>query len=237
MDLSGLRRYGSLISGTRGGRSPLQRERGAGYAEEEHEEEGYSGYAAVLDHHSAHQHEDEDQNTTANFIDLLVEDCYLSPPRSKSDPALEGYVHRDDIGLSLGESIEKIGSARTGYGLVDEAGVPFGRTHHVERQAQRKGCNERTTNRRCCSLRCETRQQTDATKCDVRTPAVAQVNQHHDDIGAHQEGPLVDPFVAIQTATRISAGQSEQAQRQERGIPLGRTSRAVRAKVARAMAT
>ena len=165
MDLSGLRRYGSLISGTRGGRSPLQRERGAGYAEEEHEEEGYPGYVAALDHHSAHQHEDEDQSTTANFIDLLVEDGYLSPPRSQSDPALEGYVHRDDIGLSLGELMEKIGLARTGYGLVDEAGAPFGRTHHVERQAQRKGCNERTTNRRCSSLRCETRQRTDATKC------------------------------------------------------------------------
>lgn len=238
MDLSGLRRYGSLNSGTRGGRSPLQRERGAGYAEEEHEDEGYAGYVAALDHHSADQHEDEDQSTTANFIDSLVEDGYLSPPRSQSDPALEGYVQRDDIGLSLGESMEKIGSARTGYGVVDEAGVPFGRTHHAERQAAAQGVQR--AHRESPVQQPALPRQGDGPmlrSADVRTPAVAQTNQHHDDIEAHQEGPFVDPFVTIQTATRINAGQSEQAQRQEGGIPLGRTSHAERAKVARVMAT
>ena len=208
-----LRRYGSsLNSGTRGGRSPLQRERDAAYAEQERDEEGYAGYVAALYHHSAHQHEDEDQSTTANFIDSLVEDGFLSPPRSQSDPALEGYVHREDIGLSLGESMGKIGSARTGNRVFDEVGVPFGRTHHAERQAAAREVQ-------CAHHELSVQQpalprqglEPMLRRGDVRTPAITQANQHHDDIEAHQDGQFVDPFVSIQTATRINAGQPEQA--------------------------
>lgn len=242
MDLSGLRRYGSLNSGTRGGRSALQRERGAAYAEEEREEEGYAGYVAALEHQSHHSHEDEDQSTTANFIDSLVEDGYLSPPRSQSDPALDGYpasgYQGDDRRVSLGESMEKIGSARTEYGVMDEGGVPFGRTHHVERQAAAREV-QRAHHEQSVQQPALPRQGDEPMlrSADVRTPATSQANYNHDDIEAHQDGQFVDPFVTIQTATRINTGAPEQAQRQEGGVPLGRTSHAERAKVARVLAT
>jgi hypothetical protein len=242
MDLSGLRRYGSLNSGTRGGRSPLQRERGAAYAEEEREEEGYAGYVAGLEHQSHHQ-EDEDQSMTANFIDSLVEDGYLSPPRSQSDPALAGYVHpgiphEEEMTLSIGESMERIGSSRTEYGVVDDGGVPFGRTHHADRQAVAREVQR--AHHEAAVQQPALPRQGDVPmlrSADVRTPATAQANYDQTGITAHQDGQFVDPFVTIQTATRINAGLPQEAQRQEDGIPLGRTSHAERAKVARVMAT
>lgn len=82
---------------------------------------------------------------------------------------------------------------------------------------------------------------------DARTPAtaLAREDQYGETITAHQDGQFVDPFVTIQTATRVAtidyqglpAQNAAPQNRREDGVPLGRTSHAERAKVARQLAT
>lgn len=270
MDLSGLKRYGSLNSRPSPARSPLQRERGAAYAEQEREEEqGYAGYIAGLE--GRHAQMDEDESTTANFIDSLYEDGYLSPPQSQSVSASGtfdrlGSVLEDEGEMNDGlddrlrsvQNTSRHQAERTHRQEMDEGGIPLGRTHHADRAA---AAHEAQRYHQGPSLHQPALPrvplddeapfgETMLRNGDARTPATALARdvQHNETVTAHQDGQFVDPFVTIQTATRVNASdyhgvsglpqQTASTQnRQEDGVPLGRTSHAERAKVARLMAT
>jgi serine/arginine repetitive matrix protein 2 len=53
---------------------------------------------------------------------------------------------------------------------------------------------------------------------------------------SHQDGPIQDPFITIQTATKVLTPYA-QIDRQKSGIPLGRTSHVERVQAARMLAT
>jgi serine/arginine repetitive matrix protein 2 len=240
MDLSGLKRYGSLNARPSPARSPLQRERGAAYAEQEREEEeGYAGYVAQLEHQQQHrqhppQHGYDEESTTANFIDSLYADGYLSPPGSQGGVSASGTF--DGLAATLERE-------------VDAYGVPLGRSHHADRAAEAHAV-ERDHHHGHVQQPALPRAHADEAvgetmlrTGDARTPATAVASRepYGNDIPAHQDGQFVDPFVTIQTATRVSAidyhGAQPASQREEDGVPLGRTSHAERAKVARQLAT
>ncbi|BEI81241.1 hypothetical protein CcaverHIS002_0204010 [Cutaneotrichosporon cavernicola] len=69
---------------------------------------------------------------------------------------------------------------------------------------------------------------------DAHQPATGA--RHEDSPGphAHQEGPLFDPFLTIQTATEVMIETTERA---EDGVPLGRTSHHERMQARRVLAT
>lgn len=129
----------------------------------------------------------------------------------------------------------------------DSAGIPYGRSHHAERVALAHAIPVRTS---------EPVPQPTLPKpsiygsepvlrsANVAEPALPAPNRYssyeEERPWAHQDGAFIDPFVTIQTATKIHSQTSTEcgsANREEDGVPLGRTSHAERAKVARLLAT
>ncbi|KAJ9095988.1 hypothetical protein QFC21_005351 [Naganishia friedmannii] len=280
MDLSGLRRYGSLSSRPSPAKSRLNSEMGPVYAEQEREEdEGYAGYIAGLGHHQ-HGIMEEDESTTANFIDSLYEDGYLSPPQSQSESSLAAQATSVAMSDSVRSNSIDEGDLPNRHRSQeaaqmeryeepafkslerDECGIPLGRTHHADRavaarEVQRQH-HEGLSVRQPALPRMAPGDgpqlgETMLRSGDVTVPATKGANGHgrHEDlITAHQDGQFVDPFVTIQTATRVTYNESHTGtgsssgadapraeQREEGGVPLGRTSHVERAKVARILAT
>ena len=141
-------------------------------------------------------------------------------------------------------SVEK--SAGTGDDK-DNAGVPYGGSHHAERVALAHAIPIRPTE----SIAQPTLPKPSiyggepvsrsANATELALPVSNRYSDYQEDRSrAHQDGAFVDPFVTIQTATKVYNQISPEytsANREEGGVPLGRTSHAERAKVARLLAT
>ncbi|KAJ9121540.1 hypothetical protein QFC22_002158 [Naganishia vaughanmartiniae] len=276
MDLSGLRRYGSLNSRPSPAKSRLNSEMGPVYAEQEREEdEGYAGYIAGLGHQQ-HGILEEDESTTANFIDSLYADGYLSPPQSQSESSLAAQATSAAMSDSVRSNSIDEGDLPNGFRSQeaerydeqsynnlerDECGIPLGRTHHADRavaarEVQRQHHEGLSVQQpalpRVAPGDGQQLGETMLRSGDVTVPAVKGSNSHRQEhsINAHQDGQFVDPFVTIQTATRVNYNDNQTGEvpatrvdavkpqpRDEGGVPLGRTSHAERAKVARILAT
>jgi serine/arginine repetitive matrix protein 2 len=131
---------------------------------------------------------------------------------------------------------------------VDGAGVPYGRTHHAQRAAEAHQVlhlPEEPIDQPALPKPSVMGGEPMIRSANVTQPALIPLNDRrvsHDrssDVKAVQDGTFVDPFVTIQTATQVymSTTETYSDQREEGGIPLGRTSHIERAKVARLMAT
>jgi hypothetical protein len=192
-----------------------------------------------------------DESATAEFMDTLISEGLFSPPEL-STPAFEDYPHFQLPTQSheaapflstpsLGDSVhatpllagvepELVASDR------DAAGVPYGRTHHAERNAAAHaapvhlgavieqpdmphGSDHQMLMNGNAAL-------------PASAPGLARSTSGR---MAHQSGPIPDPFLTIQTATSVLS--PPQTDRSEGGIPLGRTSHIERMQAARMLAT
>ncbi len=235
-----------------------------------HHADGSGGGMLVMDEsedgHSDYYRSAVDESTTANFIDSLVEDGYFSPPPIDS---LEMGDFDMDATCSIQDKLESIprldtpslGGSISATPLqedmpfpmppardeVDEHGIPYGRTHHSERAAAAHAAEAKSSVHMLQPAL--PREGTSSGMPLLRTANAAEpylqntAATHKESAGphAHQQGTFIDPFVTIQTATKVynsSASATTDTQpRQEGGVPLGRTSHIERNKVARLMAT
>lgn len=145
---------------------------------------------------------------------------------------------------NLGSPLDLDLGGGAGAAAVDEVGIPFGRTHHAERAHAAHVAAVESHHRPAHISQPDLPHQGYEAGApiirsqDVTQPAL-QPDQHVrstalGNVQAHQDGPFEDPFVTLQTATSILSPPKD---RQESGVPLGRTSHVERAKAARMLAT
>ncbi|WWC99204.1 hypothetical protein V866_006099 [Kwoniella sp. B9012] len=203
-----------------------------------------------------------EDSTTANFMDTLIEEGLFSPP-TMDTPAFEDQAAfelplepvDDDSDRpflatpSLGGSVHASPLLASGmFGETDSAGIPYGRTHHAERAAIAHSLSP--------AKPVSPIEQPDIPRdqdhnmllnANAAQPAVPipQSPVHYPEYNdpfasasiphAHQVGAIPDPFITIQTATNVLPIQHKE--REEDGIPLGRTSHAERLQARRMLAT
>lgn len=192
-----------------------------------------------------------DESATAEFMDTLISEGLFSPPEL-STPAFEDYPHfqlptegNEAAPFlstpSLGDSVHAtplLAGVEPDLAANDRdaAGVPYGRTHHAERNAAAHaapvqlgpvigqpdmphgGDHQMLMNANAAQ--------------PALSSGLARSGSGH---LAHQTGPIPDPFLTIQTATNVLS--TSQEDRTEGGIPLGRTSHIERMQAARMLAT
>jgi serine/arginine repetitive matrix protein 2 len=234
-----------------------------------HHADGNSGGMSVLDDsedgHSNYDQGGAEESTTANFIDSLVEDGYFSPPTL--DTPKMGTLDVDDM-HNLHEQFEmpRLDTPSLGGSIsatpihedmpfpmppvreeIDEYGIPYGRTHHAERAAAAHAVEPNSSaHAPQPALPQEGASSGEpmlrsANAAEPSLQGVAAPQKDSTGPHAHQQGSFIDPFISIQTATKVytssTSSASHSEQRQEGGAPLGRTSHIERAKVARLVAT
>ncbi|EIW73323.1 hypothetical protein TREMEDRAFT_73045 [Tremella mesenterica DSM 1558] len=205
------------------------------------------------------QIDDADASTTADFMDALVEEGLFSPPELPtpviptvpevpsessdedhpdtflSTPSLGGSLHPTPL---LGDSEFSPPMESTfKFTEKDHSGIPYGRTHHAQRAAIAHSLPPIQS------------------VSPLVQPAIPHAEDHqmlmnanavnpslpvlsHPEVGgphAHQAGLLPDPFITISTATKVLSPANNE--REEDGVPLGRTSHLERMQAARALAT
>jgi hypothetical protein len=189
------------------------------------------------------------ESATAEFMDTLISEGLFSPPEL-STPAFEDYSQLHLSGdatapflstPSLGDSVHATpmlaGVEPDQSTETDEAGIPYGRTHHAERNA---AAHSRTSP---VELGPVIEQPAIPNGGDhqmllnanAAQPALTPSPARSENNLAHQSGPIPDPFLTIQTATNVLTSPS--SDREEGGMPLGRTSHIERMQAARMLAT
>ena len=185
-----------------------------------------------------------DESATAEFMDTLISEGLFSPTEL-STPAFEDYsqFHLSDGPApflstpSMGDSVHATPMHAGVEPETDGAGIPYGRTHHAERNA--------AAHSQVAPVRLGAPIEQPAFphggdhqmlhNADASQPALAPaLAQSSTDHLAHQSGTIPDPFLTIQTATNVLTSTTE---RKEDGIPLGRTSHIERMQAARMLAT
>ncbi|ORY25090.1 hypothetical protein BCR39DRAFT_309113 [Naematelia encephala] len=201
-------------------------------------------------------HVNNDESTTADFVNTLIEEGLFSPPQLptpafEDQPTFELPLEDDTepkISFlstpSLGDSVhatpllaEMPQLDAPFYPKTDSDGVPYGRSHHAERAVI---AHSFPPMGEMPSLE-QPRLPHEADhgmllNANAAQPALPVRPTTPTDNGprAHQSGAMHDPFITIQTATDIISPPRE---RSEDGIPLGRTSHAERVHAARVLAT
>ncbi|ORX34827.1 hypothetical protein BD324DRAFT_635198 [Kockovaella imperatae] len=193
---------------------------------------------------------------TGRFVNSLIEEGLLSPsgstPGSMDQAVFSANATPQLSTPSLGESFQATpmmvsasmdvqpSQPTDTYSDKDSAGIPYGRSHHAERAAAH---HARTSSRDYAPIRLA-QPVTLPTQSDrqmlVNANAAQPYTQYSTpfDDGPHatQAGPMPDPFITIQTATTVVTPQKV-AERQEDGVPLGRSSHLERIQAARQLAT
>ena len=178
-------------------------------------------------------------------------------PPALSTPSLGGSVHATPIlgGVS--------GVNRAAIPEVDEVGIPYGRTHHAERAAAARE-NTAVQHAKPVPQPALPHQsdekmlfngnarysdpwsagpispRPDQSTFSPQRQALPQMRSSPASAPhARQAGPMPDPFITLQTATNVLAPQTQAntAEREEDGIPLGRSSHHERMMAARQLAT
>ena len=187
------------------------------------------------------QHDDE--STTADFVNTLIEEGLFSPPQMAT-PAFES---QPDFGMREDKSAPFLSTPSLGSPVqatpllgfvepmseVDSAGIPYGRTHHAERATLAHSLP--------MTSMVSPLEQPDIPRArdhqmllnaNAAQPSLPHTTDSH--AISHQYGPMADPFITIQTATKVlSPGRS----RSQDGIPLDRTSHTERVHAAQMLAT
>ncbi|WVQ93585.1 hypothetical protein IAU59_000660 [Kwoniella sp. CBS 9459] len=200
-----------------------------------------------------------DGSTTAEFMDTLIEEGLFSPP-TMDTPAfedqedfelpLEPVDHDSDRPFlstpSLGGSVNVTPLlASEMFPDTDQHGVPYGRTHHAERAA---AAHSFASGAHATGLEQpgfpHNQDHNMLMNANAAQPALPKSPTHYPEYNdpfasaaphAHQVGTMPDPFITIQTATNVLPIQHQQ--REEDGVPLGRTSHAERIQARRMLAT
>ena len=202
---------------------------------------------------------DQDQSTTADFVNTLIEEGLFSPPDIPTpvlndQPAFE--LPSDDERSapflstpSLGDSVHATPMLANcdvltphedkNYEFPDKnsAGIPYGRSHHVERAVLAhslppvKGVSPLAQPEFPHEVDHYMLMNGDAARPSLPQRAAAGNDGPH----AHQSGLMPDPFITIDTATKVLS--PDKKPRAEDGIPLGRTSHHERMQAARMLAT
>ncbi|WWD22543.1 hypothetical protein CI109_107036 [Kwoniella shandongensis] len=215
-----------------------------------------------------------DESTTAAFMDTLIQEGLFSPP-TMDTPAFEDQAdfelplesNENEIDSdrpflstpSLGGSvhISPLFSSSEMFGETDNAGIPYGRTHHAERAALAHSLppmvevspleqpdlphneeHQMLLNANAAQPALPQEKSRPSSFYDYNDPwasssAATITPAPH----AHQAGPIPDPFITIQTATKVLPVQTRETERDEGGVPLGRTSHIERLQAARMLAT
>nr|XP_019014530.1 uncharacterized protein I206_00612 [Kwoniella pini CBS 10737]OCF53311.1 hypothetical protein I206_00612 [Kwoniella pini CBS 10737] len=202
-----------------------------------------------------------EDSTTANFMDTLIEEGLFSPP-TMDTPAFEDQsafelplepVDNDSeppflATPSLGGSVHATPLFAGGmFGETDSEGIPYGRTHHAERAAIAHSLSPAKI---ALVEQPPLPRDVDHSmllNANAAQPSLAipQSPVHYPEYNdpfasasaphAHQVGAMPDPFITIQTATQVLPIRHEE--REEDGIPLGRTSHVERLQARRMLAT
>jgi serine/arginine repetitive matrix protein 2 len=185
-----------------------------------------------------------DESATAEFMDTLISEGLFSPPEL-STPAFEDYSQFHLSGdepapflstPSMGDSVHAtplLAGVEPQMPETDAAGIPYGRTHHAERNAAAHSAAPALGAPISQPAIPHGGSHQMLLNANAAQPALATGRSSTDQM-AHQSGTMPDPFLTIQTATNVITPQSE---RQEGGIPLGRTSHIERMQAARMLAT
>ncbi|WVF65953.1 hypothetical protein IAT40_000691 [Kwoniella sp. CBS 6097] len=200
-----------------------------------------------------------DGSTTAEFMDTLIEEGLFSPP-TMDTPAfddqdnfelpLEPVDHDSDRPFlstpSLGGSVNVTPLlASDMFAEMDQHGVPYGRTHHAERAAAAHSlASGAQTDKFVQPGFPQNQDHNMLMNANAAQPVIPKSPTHYPEYNdpfasaaphAHQVSAMPDPFITIQTATNVLPIQHQQ--REEDGIPLGRTSHAERIQARRMLAT
>lgn len=184
-----------------------------------------------------------DESTTANFVDELIAEGLFSPPQISTPafadpPTFTSIVEDRPPALStplLGETIQAtpiLASVDQVQNDRDSAGIPYGRTHHAQRavEAHTQPIHPNIAQPDIPQQSGQMLFNGNAAKPSLPYSTPYDVAP----IKATQAGPMPDPFITIQTATKVLAPERT---RSEDGIPLGRTSHVERMQAARMLAT
>jgi serine/arginine repetitive matrix protein 2 len=192
-----------------------------------------------------------DESATAEFMDTLISEGLFSPPEL-STPAFEDYPHfqlptqgHESAPFlstpSLGDSVHAtplLAGVETDLAISDRdaAGIPYGRTHHAERNAAAHAASIQLGPVIAQPNMPHGGDHQMLMNGNAAQPASApNISQSGSDPLAHQFGPIPDPFLTIQTATNVLS--TSPSDRTEDGTPLGRTSHVERMQAARMLAT
>ena len=183
-----------------------------------------------------------DESTTADFVNTLIEEGLFSPPQLATpafneQPMFQIPDHMSAPFLStpsMGDSVHA--TPLLGVMQVDDldsAGIPYGRTHHSDRSTV---AHAQSTNGQDISLGQPALPHNEEHKmllnANAAQPSLPPSTSR--EAISHQEGAMYDPFITIQTATAVL---SPERSRSEDGIPVGRTSHVERQQAARMLAT
>lgn len=196
----------------------------------------------------------DDESTTADFVNTLIEEGLFSPPQMQSpafedqidyqmplEPEMPPFLTTPDLGDAVRATpmlagVEPVFEGMSASGANEEVGNPPGPTHHAERAALAHALPPMGTvippGQPNIPTESDHRMLLNANAAQPSLP----VQSTSTSIGpkSTQVGPMHDPFITLQTATSII---SPPRQRAEDSIPLGRTSHADRIQAARALAT
>lgn len=190
-----------------------------------------------------------DESATAEFMDTLIEEGLFSPPEM-SNETFQDYpnIHLSDSGPAPFLSTPSLGSSvhvtpmlagvepDMMYAEHDGAGIPYGRSHHAERNAQAHAQPVQHDRPIAQPSIYQSRQSDERMlfNADAAQPAIPGASKPAP--MAHQDGPMPDPFITAQTAARVLSPTRDE-DRVEGGVPLGRTTHADRIQAARMLAT
>lgn len=194
-----------------------------------------------------------DESATAEFMDTLIEEGLFSPPEVEADTFAD-YPHMSLGGSqpapflstpSLGDSVHATPllagvEPDQMYADTDGAGIPYGRTHRAERNMRAHSeelPHDEPLSQPATLHHSREDGQRMLLNANAAQPALPQSPEQKKKAPlAHQDGPMPDPFITLQTATNVLSPQRD-TQREEGGVPLGRTSHAERVQAARMLAT
>lgn len=200
------------------------------------------------DREMSHDSEDTphvgDTSATADFMDSLMDDGFLSPPRAETEAfedqaefelpmeasftsfemPLEDSPARNSQSDDNTESVSSQGAVLS-TPLIEQLLLPQS-PHHVHTITPHldPGVQPNLPHSDDHSM---------LLNGDAAQPAAGKPHPASPGPHSHQEGGLYDPFITIQTATELNG---EHHERSEDGVPLGRTSHPDRGNAARALA-
>ena len=193
-----------------------------------------------------------DESATAEFMDTLIQEGLFSPPEMSSE-TFHDYpnIHLSDSGPAPFLSTPSLGSSVHVTPMLagvepdmmfaehDGAGIPYGRSHHAERNAQAHAqpINHDRPIVQPSIHQSRTNDERILFNANAAQPATPRPTEQSKSAPmAHQDGPMPDPFITSQTAAKVLAPSSG-GERVEDGVPLARTSHSDRIQAARMLAT
>ena len=178
------------------------------------------------------------ESTTADFVNTLIEEGLFSPPTGQT-PAMA-----DMPTFEMPDEVPPVMSSTPRFSPSslpeqetnrDQAGIPYGRSHHAERAAAARAAPRPVSHIEQPQIPHQSDEKLLLNGNAAQPSLPYSTPFDSQPIHSHQTGPMPDPFITIQTATKVLSPPHKS--REENGIPLGRTSHSERVQAARMLAT